>query len=157
VNPGARGPAAGVGPPARPPPALKGLARCSAAIRCSSLLAGTTLGPPGVAPGSARATAGLQALADQAESSGAFPSSQVAVVARRRRLWSTARSVADMSTGPPATSTTGYCIASTTKRFVALAATRRAARREVDLQDTLAQRLPQASWRPSLKAVSPQC
>jgi CubicO group peptidase (beta-lactamase class C family) len=117
-----------------------------------SLLAGTTLGAPGVAPGSATATAGLQALADLAESSGAFPSFQVAAVARRRLLWSTARGVADVSTGQPATPATAYYIASTTKCIVALAAAQRAARGELDLQATLAQQLPQAPWRPSLQA-----
>jgi CubicO group peptidase (beta-lactamase class C family) len=94
----------------------------------------------------------LQALADQAEASGALPGFQIAVVAAGSALWSTARGLADASTGLAATETTGYYIASTTKCFTALAAAQRAARGELDLQASLAHMLPQADWRAALQA-----
>lgn len=117
-----------------------------------SLIVAATLGSPLVSRGATTLVAELQALADQAEASGAFPGFQIAVVARRRLLWLSARGLADVSTGQAATDDTGYYIASTTKCFTALAAAQRAARGELDLQASLAEMLPQADWRPSLHA-----
>ena len=118
-----------------------------------TLLTGaTSVGMPGIARSRTATVADLQALADQAEASGALPGFQIAVVAAGSPLWSTARGLADASTGLAATETTGYYIASTTKCFTALAAAQRAARGELDLQASLAQMLPQADWRPALQA-----
>lgn len=118
-----------------------------------TLLAGaTSVGMPGISRSRAAPVADLQALADQAEASGALPSFQIAVVAERRPLWSTARGLADASTGLVTTEATGYYIASTTKCFTALAAAQRSARGELDLQASLAHMLPQADWRPALQA-----
>lgn len=104
------------------------------------------------ASASARAVADLRALSDQAWASGAFPGFQLAVLAERRPLWSTAHGMADVSAAQPATEETSYYIASTTKCFTALAAAQRAARGELDLQASLAQLLPQVAWRPALQA-----
>ncbi|MBK6471253.1 MAG: serine hydrolase [Betaproteobacteria bacterium] len=117
-----------------------------------TLLATASVGIPSICRGTAASVADLQALADQAGSSGAFPGFQIAVLAGRRLLWSTAQGLADASTGQAATEDTGYYIASTTKCFTALAAAQRAARGELDMQATLARLLPQAAWRPSLQA-----
>lgn len=117
-----------------------------------TLLATAAVGSPHVVRAEAATLATLRALCDEAEASGAFPGFQVAVLARRRPLWATARGLADVSTGQAATETTGYYIASTTKCFTALAAAQRAQRGELDLQDTLAALLPQAGWRASLHA-----
>jgi CubicO group peptidase (beta-lactamase class C family) len=116
------------------------------------LLTTTTLALPGFARSATSPAAALQDLADQAESSGALPGFQLAVVAERRQLWSTARGLADASIGLATTEATGYYIASTTKCFTALAAAQRAARGELDLQASLARLLPQADWRSSLQA-----
>lgn len=107
---------------------------------------------PAASRGETAAIAGLKALADRAESSGAFPGFQIAVVAGRRLLWSAARGLADACAGQAATEATAYYIASTTKCFLSLTAALRAARGELDLQTTLTQALRQVAWRPSLQA-----
>ncbi len=117
-----------------------------------TLLTTASVGMPGVSRSLATPAAGLQALAEQAEASGALPGFQIAVVAEGRLIWTTARGLADASTGLATTEATGYYIASTTKCFTALAAAQRAARGDLDLQANLAQMLPQADWRPSLQA-----
>ncbi len=117
-----------------------------------TFLAAATLAMPGVSRSSTATRADLQALADQAGSSGALPGFQVAVVAGRRLMWSSTQGMADVSKGQAATDTTAYYIASTTKCFTSLAIAQRAARGELDLNASLARMLPHAGWHPSLDA-----
>ena len=96
------------------------------------------------------AQAPIATWVDQIVATGATPAVAVAVVRGDSVLFARAVGIADVATGLPATDSTRFYIASTTKAFTALAAVVLANRGTVTLDAPLTTLLPTARWHPSL-------
>lgn len=94
----------------------------------------------------------IRPLVDEAMASGASPGLQVAVVFADGRRWSEGFGIADLDSMRPVDETTPFYLASTTKALTALAAATLHERGELDLDATLREALPDATFPDAARA-----